>query len=38
MTPNSPEILRDRGRNLEDEFFSRENQRLMERLSELRAP
>ena len=37
MTPNPPEILRDRGRSLEDEFFRREDQRLMERLSELRA-
>ena len=37
MTPNSPEILRDRGRSLEDEFFRREDQRLMERLHELRA-
>lgn len=37
MTPNSPEILRDRGRSLEDEFFRREDQRLMKRLSELRA-
>jgi hypothetical protein len=37
MTPNPPEILRDRGRSLEDEFFRREDKRLMERLSELRA-
>ena len=37
MTPNPPEILRDRGRSLEDEFFRREDRRLMERLSELRA-
>ena len=37
MTPNSPEILRDRGRSLEDEFFRREDQRLMERPRELRA-
>ena len=36
MTPNSPEILRDRGRSLEDEFFRREDQRLMERLNELK--
>jgi hypothetical protein len=37
MTPNPPEILRDRGRSLEDEFFRREDQRLMERLKELSA-
>jgi hypothetical protein len=37
MTPNPPEILRDRGRSLEDEFFRREDKRLMERLSELKA-
>jgi hypothetical protein len=37
MTPNAPEILRDRGRSLEDEFFRREDKRLMERLKELRA-
>jgi hypothetical protein len=36
MTPNQPEILRDRGRTLEDEFFRREDQRLMERLRELK--
>ena len=36
MTPN-PEVLRDRGRSLEDEFFRREDQRLMNRLSELKA-
>lgn len=36
MTSNPPEILRDRGRSLEDEFFRREDQRLMQRLSELR--
>ena len=36
MTPNPPEILRDRGRSLEDEFFRREDQRLIERLSQLR--
>ena len=35
MTPNPPEILRDRGRSLEDEFFRREDQRLMERLRTL---
>jgi hypothetical protein len=37
MTPNSPEILRDRGKSLEDEFFRREDKRLMERLNELKA-
>lgn len=37
MTPNTPEILRDRGRSLEDEFFRREDQRLMKRLNELKA-
>jgi len=34
---DSPEILRDRGRALEDEFFRREDQRLIKRLSELKA-
>lgn len=37
MASNSPEILRDRGRSLEDEFFRREDQRLTARLKELRA-
>jgi hypothetical protein len=37
MTPESPEVLRDRGRSLEDEFFRREDQRLVERLNQLRA-
>jgi hypothetical protein len=37
MTPNTPEILRERGRALEDEFFRREDKRLLERLAELRA-
>jgi hypothetical protein len=37
MTPSSPEILRDRGKSLEDEFFRREDRRLMERLKELKA-
>jgi hypothetical protein len=37
MTPNPPEILRDRGRSLEDEFFRREDKRLMEQLATLRA-
>jgi hypothetical protein len=36
MSSNSPEILRDRGRSLEDEFFRREDQRLMARLKELK--
>jgi hypothetical protein len=35
--PDSPEILRDRGRSLEDEFFHREDQRLLKRLGELKA-
>lgn len=37
MASNSPEILRDRGRSLEDEFFRREDQRLVERLKDLKA-
>jgi hypothetical protein len=37
MSSNPPEILRDRGKSLEDEFFRRENQKLMERLKELKA-
>jgi hypothetical protein len=37
MAPDSPEILRDRGRGLEDEFFRREDKRLLDRLAELRA-
>jgi hypothetical protein len=37
MTPQDPEILRDRGRSLEDEFFRREDQRLLARLDELKA-
>src|SRR5437660_9372790 len=37
MTRNPPEILRDRGRSLEGEFFRREDRRLMVRLNELRA-
>jgi hypothetical protein len=36
MTPPEPEILRDRGRSLEDEFFRREDQRLLARLNELK--
>jgi hypothetical protein len=35
--PQEPEILRDRGKNLEDEFFRREDQRLLARLKELRS-
>lgn len=37
MAPDSPEILRDRGRSLEDEFFRREDKRLLAKLSELKA-
>lgn len=37
MASNSPEFLRDRGKSLEDEFFHRQNQRLIERLGELKA-
>lgn len=37
MTPQEPDILKDRGRDLEDEFFHREDQRLIERLNELKA-
>ena len=37
MTRQEPETLRDRGRDLEDEFFRREDQRLIERLNELKA-
>src|SRR5690242_3342880 len=36
MAPHSPEILRDRERALEDEFFRREDQRLLEHLGALR--
>ena len=36
MTPQEPEILRDRGKSLEDEFFRREDQRLLARLTELK--
>ena len=32
-----PEILRDRGKSLEDEFFRREDKRLIEKLSDLKA-
>jgi hypothetical protein len=37
MTPNPPDILRDRGRSLDDEFFRREYKRQMENLRALRA-
>ena len=37
MSPNPPEILRDRGRSLEDEFFRREDKRLIEQLNTLKA-
>jgi len=37
MSPQEPGILRDRGKSLEDEFFRREDQRLMKRLAELKA-
>ena len=34
--PQDPEILRDRGKSLEDAFFRREDQKLLARLQELR--
>ena len=37
MTSKSPEILREREKSLEDEFFRREDKRLIERLKELKA-
>jgi tellurite resistance protein len=37
MAPDSPEILRERGRSLEDEFFRREDKRLLAKLNELKA-
>jgi hypothetical protein len=37
MAPDNPDILRDRGRSLEEEFFRREDQRLLARLNELKA-
>jgi hypothetical protein len=37
MAPDSREFLRDHGRSLEDEFFRREDQRLLARLNELKA-
>ena len=36
MAPDEPEILRDRGRSLEDEFFRREDKRLLAKLNELK--
>ena len=37
MASNPPEILRDRGRSLEEQFFAREDQRVMEKLKQLKA-
>jgi hypothetical protein len=37
MAPQDPEILRDRGKSLEDEFFRREDQRLIQKLEQMRA-
>jgi hypothetical protein len=37
MAPRDPEILRDRGKSLEDEFFRREDQRLIQKLEQIRA-
>jgi hypothetical protein len=37
MAPDVPEILRDRGRSLEDEFFRREDKRLLAKLTEMQA-
>lgn len=37
MAPQDPEILRDRGKSLEDEFFRREDQRLIKKLEQIRA-
>ncbi|HEX6209178.1 MAG TPA: hypothetical protein VF136_00280 [Methylomirabilota bacterium] len=37
MAPDSPEVLRDRGRSLEDEFFRREDKRLLAKLADLKA-
>jgi hypothetical protein len=36
MAPQEPEILRERGKSLEEEFFRREDQRLLKRLGELK--
>jgi hypothetical protein len=35
--PQEPDFLRDRSKSLEDEFFRREDQRLLARLNELRS-
>jgi hypothetical protein len=37
MAPNESEALRERGKALEDEFFRREDKRLIARLQELKA-
>jgi hypothetical protein len=37
MAPDAPEVLRDRGRSLEDEFFRREDKRLLAKLAEMQA-
>ena len=37
MAPDSPEVLRDRGKSLEDEFFRREDKRLLAKLADLKA-
>lgn len=37
MAPQDPEILRERGKSLEDEFFRREDQRLIQKLEAIRA-
>jgi hypothetical protein len=37
MAPQDPEVLRDRGKSLEDEFFRREDQRLIQKLEQMRA-
>ena len=37
MAPQEPEFLRDRGKSLEDEFFRREDQRLIQKLEQMRA-
>ena len=37
MASQDPDILRERGKSLEDEFFRREDKRLLTRLQELRA-
>ena len=36
MAPSDPEFLRDRGRSLEDQFFRREDQRLLAKLNEVK--